>query len=52
MLNKWLFSKIDNSALVVFRIIFGLLIALEAIGTYLQAGLDKALSGHGKPLIL
>jgi len=31
MLNKWLFTQIDNSALVVFRIIFGLLIALEAI---------------------
>src|SRR5680860_864280 len=28
MLNKWLFTQIDNSALVVFRIIFGLLIAL------------------------
>lgn len=32
MLNKWLFTRIDNSALVVFRIIFGLLIALEAFG--------------------
>ncbi len=32
MLNKFLFKHIDNSALVVFRIIFGLLITLEAFG--------------------
>jgi len=30
MLNKWLFTQIDNSALVVFRVIFGLLLALQA----------------------
>ncbi|WP_034893379.1 HTTM domain-containing protein [Gillisia sp. Hel_I_29] len=30
MLNRWLFTQIDNSALVVFRIIFGLLLALQA----------------------
>jgi len=30
MLNKWLFTQIDNSALVVFRIFFGLLLALQA----------------------
>lgn len=32
MLNKWLFTHIDNSALVVFRIIFGALCAIESIG--------------------
>lgn len=32
MLNKWLFSRIDNSALIVFRIFFGALLAIEAVG--------------------
>lgn len=32
MLNRWLFTRIDNSALIVFRIIFGALLAVEAIG--------------------
>lgn len=32
MLNKWLFKRIDNSALIVFRIIFGVLLAVEAFG--------------------
>lgn len=32
MLNRWLFKRIDNSALVVFRVIFGALLALEAFG--------------------
>jgi len=32
MLNKLLFKQIDNSALIVFRIIFGLLCFLESIG--------------------
>lgn len=32
MLNKWLFTKVDNSALVVFRILFGVLITIEAWG--------------------
>ena len=32
MLNKWLFKQVDNSALIAFRIIFGLLITLEAVG--------------------
>ena len=33
MLNRWLFTRIDNSALVVFRVFFGLLIAIEAFGS-------------------
>ncbi|MDA9069629.1 HTTM domain-containing protein [Algibacter sp.] len=32
MLNNWLFKHIDNSALIVFRIIFGLLCFLESVG--------------------
>ncbi|WP_341216285.1 HTTM domain-containing protein [uncultured Wocania sp.] len=32
MLNKWLFKHIDNSALIVFRILFGLLCFLESVG--------------------
>lgn len=32
MLNKLLFKQIDNSPLIIFRIIFGLLIALECFG--------------------
>lgn len=32
MLNKWLFKHIDNAALIVFRIIFGLLCFLESVG--------------------
>jgi hypothetical protein len=32
MINKFLFKHIDNSALIVFRIIFGLLCFLESVG--------------------
>ena len=32
MLNRWLFKQVDNSGLVVFRALFGLLIAIEAFG--------------------
>jgi vitamin K-dependent gamma-carboxylase len=32
MLNKFLFKHIDNSGLIVFRVVFGLLITLEAFG--------------------
>ena len=35
MVNKWLFTRIDNSALIVFRIIFGVLLAIEAFGAIL-----------------
>ena len=43
MLNKWLFTQIDNSALVVFRIIFGFLIALEAIGAIFTGWIQNSL---------
>jgi len=32
-LDLWLFKQVDNSALVLFRIIFGLLLAVEAFGS-------------------
>ena len=32
MLNRWLFKQVDNSGLVVFRALFGFLIAVEAFG--------------------
>jgi len=35
MINRFLFRRIDNSALVVFRIIFGFLIAAEGFGAIL-----------------
>ncbi len=32
MLNRLLFSKVDNSQLIIFRVFFGILIALESYG--------------------
>jgi len=32
MINRWLFTHIDNSSLIVFRIIFGFLITAESFG--------------------
>jgi vitamin K-dependent gamma-carboxylase len=32
-MDKWLFTQVDNSALVLFRMLFGLLIACEAFGS-------------------
>ena len=43
MLNKWLFTQIDNSALVVFRIFFGLLITVEAIGAIFTGWIRRSL---------
>ena len=42
MLNKWLFKRIDNSALIVFRIIFGALLAIEAIGAIFSGWIKRA----------
>ncbi|MCM4161136.1 HTTM domain-containing protein [Antarcticibacterium flavum] len=43
MLNKWLFTRIDNSALVVFRIMFGFLIAIEAFGAIATGWIRRTL---------
>ncbi len=43
MINNWLFKRIDNSALIVFRIIFGLLIAAQAWGSILTGYVQKYL---------
>lgn len=42
MLNKLLFKPIDNSALIVFRILFGLLISIEAFGAILSGWVHQA----------
>lgn len=42
MLNKFLFKQIDNTALIVFRVIFGLLIFLESVGAILTGWVEKA----------
>lgn len=43
MLNKWLFKQVDNSALVVFRVFFGLLIAIEAFGAIFTGWIRRTL---------
>ena len=43
MLNKWLFTRIDNSALVVFRILFGFLITVEAWGAIFTGWIQRTL---------
>lgn len=43
MLNRWLFKQIDNSALVVFRVLFGLLIAIEAFGAIFTGWVRRTL---------
>ncbi|NRD18840.1 HTTM domain-containing protein [Winogradskyella eckloniae] len=42
-MNKFLFKNIDNSGLIVFRIIFGLLCALEAFGAILTGWVKRTL---------
>lgn len=42
-MNRWLFTKIDNSALVVFRIFFGFLIAAESFGAIATGWVRKTL---------
>ena len=32
MINNWFFKQVDNSALIVFRVFFGFLLAAEAWG--------------------
>jgi len=43
MLNSFLFKYIDNSALVVFRIIFGLLCFLESVGSIFTGWIRRTL---------
>ena len=43
MLNRFLFKHIDNSALIVFRIIFGLLIFLESVGAIFTGWIKRTL---------
>ena len=43
MLNKLLFKQIDNSPLIVFRIIFGLLISLESFGAIFTGWITNTL---------
>ena len=43
MLNKFLFKHIDNSALIVFRIIFGLLCFLESVGAIFTGWVTRTL---------
>lgn len=42
-MNKFLFKHIDNSALIVFRIIFGLLLFLESIGAIFTGWVNRTL---------
>lgn len=43
MLNKFLFKHIDNSGLIVFRIIFGLLCFLESVGAIFTGWITRTL---------
>ena len=43
MLNKLLFKHIDNSALIVFRVIFGLLCFLESVGAIFTGWVRRTL---------
>lgn len=43
MLNRLLFSKIDNSPLLIFRIFFGILIAAECLGAILTGWVRRTL---------
>jgi len=43
MINRWLFAQIDNSALIIFRVFFGFLIAAEAIGAIFTGWIKRTL---------
>tara|TARA_B100000929_G_scaffold285674_2_gene269621 strand:- start:662 stop:1981 length:1320 start_codon:yes stop_codon:yes gene_type:complete len=43
VLNKWLFQRVDNSSLIVFRIIFGILITAEAWGAIFTGWIRRTL---------
>lgn len=42
-MKKWLFTSTDNSPLVVFRMIFGLLVTLECWGAILTGWVNRAM---------
>ncbi|NJW52208.1 HTTM domain-containing protein [Salinimicrobium oceani] len=42
MVDKWLFRRIDNSALIVFRMMFGFLLAAEAFGAIFSGWIRRA----------
>lgn len=42
-MNTFLFKKIDNSALIIFRIFFGLLIFLESVGAIITGWVKRTL---------
>ncbi|MHA7055640.1 HTTM domain-containing protein [Aquimarina sp. M1] len=43
MINRWLFTQIDNSALIIFRVFFGFLIAAESFGAILTGWVKRTL---------
>jgi len=43
MLNRWLFTQIDNSPLIIFRIFFGFLIAAECYGALITGWVRRNL---------
>ncbi|MFD2563753.1 HTTM domain-containing protein [Aquimarina rubra] len=43
MINRWLFTQIDNSALIIFRVFFGFLIAAESFGAILTGWVRRTL---------
>ncbi len=43
MLQNWLFKKVDNGSLIVFRIFFGILISLESFGAILTGWVRRTL---------
>lgn len=43
MINRWLFTHIDNSALIIFRVFFGFLIAAEAFGAIFTGWIKRTL---------
>ncbi|MFP2996917.1 HTTM domain-containing protein [Spongiivirga sp. MCCC 1A20706] len=43
MLDQWLFKRIDNTSLVVFRIFFGLLLFLESVGAIFTGWIRRTL---------
>ncbi|WP_027393342.1 HTTM domain-containing protein [Aquimarina latercula] len=43
MINRWLFTQIDNSALIIFRVFFGFLITAESFGAILTGWVRRTL---------